>query len=59
MKSNLKLVKGMMNKTELDYAAMGVLFKYLGLIQYSIALESVIFTISSFKFFHSNSFCSD
>ena len=26
MKSNLKVVKGMMNKTELDYAAMGILF---------------------------------
>lgn len=49
----------MMNKTELDYAAMGILFKNAGLIQFSIALGSVIFTISSFKVFHSNSFCSD
>ena len=39
MKSNLKVMKGMMNKTELDYAAMGILFTYSGLKQYSIFLE--------------------
>ncbi len=43
MKSNLKVVKGMMNKTELDYAAMGILYLYSGIIQYSIAFGSVIF----------------
>jgi hypothetical protein len=38
--SKLKAAKGMMNKTELDYAAMGILFKYSGLKQYSTAFEA-------------------
>jgi len=59
MKSNLKVVKGMMNKTELDYAAMGILFQYLGSIKYSIAFGSVIFTINWVKVFHLVNFCSD
>jgi hypothetical protein len=47
----------MMNKTELDYAAMGILFFVLWFKAVSWAFESVIFTPSWFRFFHSDSFC--
>ena len=59
MKSNLEVSRGMMNKIELDYAAMGILFKYLGLKQCSIVFGSMIFTTSASKVFHSDFFCSD
>jgi hypothetical protein len=40
MKSNLKVVKGMMNKTELDYAAMGILFIIFGFKSIVLLLEA-------------------
>jgi len=53
MKSNLEVVKGMLNKSDLGYAAIRVLYKYSGMIELNINLRSVIFTISTLIIPHS------